>query len=256
MSRLDGAEPRAVCSRCRRAQSVCYCKHLTSIPTRTRIAFLQHTRERGVAIGTARMASLCLPNSELHVGVDWVGSPALARVLGDPERPPALLFPGDDAIDITRDPPIGPITLVVVDGTWRQVKKVVRKQGGQTETTVYIESHFETHRVVDGRAANENAVLHLRDGMERIATVRIGEPLGGDLRPAVQYPLADHLGSAGVTLDDAGATVSREEYTPYGETSFGSFARQRYRFAGKERDEESGLVYQGARRWTSGPGPW
>ena len=126
MSRLDGAEPRAVCSRCRRAQSVCYCKHLTSIPTRTRIAFLQHTRERGVAIGTARMASLCLPNSELHVGVDWVGSPALARVLGDPERPPALLFPGDDAIDITRDPPIGPITLVVVDGTWRQVKKVVR----------------------------------------------------------------------------------------------------------------------------------
>jgi DTW domain-containing protein YfiP len=126
MWRLDGPEPRAVCSRCRRAQSVCYCRHLTSIPTRTRIAFLQHTRERSVAIGTARMASLCLPNSELHVGVNWVGTRALARVLGDPARPPALLFPGDDAIDIVTDPPRGPITLVVVDGTWRQVKKVVR----------------------------------------------------------------------------------------------------------------------------------
>jgi len=126
MSRLDGSEPRAVCSRCRRAQVVCYCRHLTSIPTRTRIVFLQHTRERSVAIGTARMASLCLPNSELYVGVHWVGTHALARAVGDPERPPALLFPGDAAIDIVREPPPGPITLVVVDGTWRQVKKVVR----------------------------------------------------------------------------------------------------------------------------------
>ena len=36
--------------------------------------------------------------------------------------------------------------------------------------------------------------------------------------------------------------INREEYFPYGETSFGSFARKRYRFTGKERDEESGLV--------------
>ncbi len=39
----------------------------------------------------------------------------------------------------------------------------------------------------------------------------------------------------------------REEYTPYGETSFGSFARKRYRFTGQERDEESGLAYHSAR---------
>jgi RHS repeat-associated protein len=59
-------------------------------------------------------------------------------------------------------------------------------------------------------------------------------------------------------VDGAGALVNREEFTPYGDTSFGSFARKRYRFTGKERDEESGLNYQGARyyapwlaRWTS-----
>ena len=44
----------------------------------------------------------------------------------------------------------------------------------------------------------------------------------------------------------AGALVNREEFTPYGETSFGSFAKKRYRFTGKERDEESGLNYHGA----------
>ncbi|HET6583900.1 MAG TPA: tRNA-uridine aminocarboxypropyltransferase [Nannocystaceae bacterium] len=122
----ESTEPRAVCMRCRRPQSVCWCRHLTSIPTRTRITFLQHPRERSVAIGTARMASLCLPNSELHVGIEWDDSAALARALGDPARPAALLYPAEHAIDIVKDPPRGPITLVVVDGTWRQARKIVQ----------------------------------------------------------------------------------------------------------------------------------
>ncbi len=119
-------EPRAVCPRCRRPRSVCYCEHLASIATRTRVVFLQHPRERDMAIGTARMASLCLPNSELHVGVHWDGTPALARALGDPKRPAALLYPGVGARDILVDPPKTPITLIVVDGTWSQAKKLVR----------------------------------------------------------------------------------------------------------------------------------
>src|SRR5258706_2061200 len=106
-------EPRVACARCRRPSSVCYCRHLTSIATATRIVLLQHPRERDVAIGTARMASLCLPNSELHVGVDFQGSPELARALADPARPPALLYPGEGAIDVASMPPPGPITLVV-----------------------------------------------------------------------------------------------------------------------------------------------
>ena len=78
-------------------------------------------------IGTAHMASLCLPNAELHVGVRWRGSSALARALSDPARPAVLLYPGPGAIDVVRDPPRGPVTLVVVDGTWWQAKKVVRE---------------------------------------------------------------------------------------------------------------------------------
>lgn len=77
-------------------------------------------------IGTARMASLCLENSELHVGIDWSHSRELARALSDPSRPPILLYPGRDAKDIVAEPPPGPVTLVVVDGTWSQTKKVVK----------------------------------------------------------------------------------------------------------------------------------
>jgi hypothetical protein len=53
-------------------------------------------------------------------------SPALARALRDPAHPAVLLYPGEGAIDVTRDPPKGPVTLVVVDGTWSQAKKIVK----------------------------------------------------------------------------------------------------------------------------------
>ncbi len=126
MSLPDSFEPRAVCMQCRRPESVCYCRHLTSIETKTRVVVLQHPRERNMAIGTARMANLCLPNSELHVGVHFRDSPALARALSDPSRPAALLYPGAGAIDVLRHPPQGPVTLVVVDGTWWQASKLVK----------------------------------------------------------------------------------------------------------------------------------
>jgi len=118
--------PRAVCARCRRPERVCYCAALPHLPTRTRVVILQHPRERDMPIGTARMASLCLPSAALHVGVRWGEHPALAAALADPAHPPILLYPGPGARDVLREPPPGPVTLVVVDGTWSQAKNVVR----------------------------------------------------------------------------------------------------------------------------------
>ena len=121
-----GFEPRTMCGRCERPVRVCYCAHLTSIDTATRVVLLQHPREEGMAIGTARIAHLCLPNSELHVGVEFRDTPALDRALSDPERPAALLYPSEGAVDVFSAPPSGPVTLVVVDGTWWQARKLVR----------------------------------------------------------------------------------------------------------------------------------
>ena len=120
------SEPRETCLTCRRPASVCYCRHVRPVQTRTRVVLLQHPRERDVAIGTARMASLCLPGSELHVGVRWEGHAALASALSDPARPAALLYPGSGAIDVLQHPPPHPVTLVVVDGTWWQARSLVR----------------------------------------------------------------------------------------------------------------------------------
>src|SRR5262249_54222242 len=119
---MNEAVPREICSTCWRPASVCYCRFITQLTTKTRVVILQHPRERDVPINTARIAALCLPNAELHVGVAWPDG----SHWNDPDRPAALLYPGEGAIDVETSPPKGPITLVVVDGTWWQAKKLVR----------------------------------------------------------------------------------------------------------------------------------
>jgi RHS repeat-associated protein len=142
------------------------------------------------------------------------------------------------------------------DAAGQRVKKLVRKQGGQVEVTHYIDAVFEHHRWGGPPQAGENNHVHVMDDTQRIALVRLGDAHPDDRGPAVQFHLADHLGSSNVVVDLPGALVNREEFTPYGETSFGSFARKRYRFTGKERDEESGLNYHSARFYALWIGRW
>ena len=142
------------------------------------------------------------------------------------------------------------------DGGGQRVKKFVRKQGGKIEVTVYIDGIFEHQRIIRGAAVEENNTLHVMDNQRRIAMVRVGNAFPADIAPAVKYHLSDHLGSSKAVIDSAGDLINGEEYTPYGENSFGSFAHKRYRFTGKERDEESGLNYHGARYYASWVGRW
>ncbi len=118
-------QPRVCCDRCWRPLAVCVCARITVLPSRTRILLLQHARERRVGIGTARMAHLALPSSTLRVGVDFSADPAVRAALADPV-PPYVLFPGPGARPIDQLPGDRPITLVVLDGTWSQARKLLR----------------------------------------------------------------------------------------------------------------------------------
>jgi RHS repeat-associated protein len=141
------------------------------------------------------------------------------------------------------------------DANGQRVKKLVRKQGGRVEVTHYIDGIFEHHRW-DQSPNGENNHVHVMDDRERIALARLGPAHPADGGPDVQFHLADHLGSCNMVVDSDGSPVNREEFTPYGQTSFGSFTRKRYRFTGKERDEESGLNYHGARYYGIEIGRW
>jgi DTW domain-containing protein YfiP len=120
---------RAVCPRCRRPRTVCYCASLVSLETRTRVLLLQHPREQHVPIGTARLAHLCLPRSALHVGIDFDDDAHVQGALSDGGAPAYLLFPGPAAVDLAELPQSLPatITLVVIDGTWWQARKLLKR---------------------------------------------------------------------------------------------------------------------------------
>jgi len=149
------------------------------------------------------------------------------------------------------------------DSTGMRVKKWVRRGGiaANDESTIYIDGIFERHRWTK-QGGGENNHLHVLDNQNRVTIVRRGRLHPDDRGPVVQYHLGDHLGSSNVMLGGPTATddnfINREELFPYGETSFGKFGSKRYRFTGKERDQESGLNLHGVRflalwlvRWTS-----
>ncbi|MCY1060017.1 tRNA-uridine aminocarboxypropyltransferase [Nannocystis sp. SCPEA4] len=115
-------EPRAHCPRCRRPRRVCWCDALVPVPSRTRVVFLQHPREYRVGVSTCRMAHLSLPGSQLHVTHDPDRQLALAELLAAPDT--HLLFPSPGATDVDALSR-APHTLVVVDGTWANARKLV-----------------------------------------------------------------------------------------------------------------------------------
>jgi RHS repeat-associated protein len=73
-----------------------------------------------------------------------------------------------------------------------------------------------------------------------------------------RFQLDNHLGSASLEVDESGLVIGYEEYHPYGTTAYASgrggveVSGKRYRYTGKERDEETGLYYHGARHLA----PW
>jgi RHS repeat-associated protein len=150
----------------------------------------------------------------------------------------------------TRKPTI--YALYLYDSGGQRVKKLVVNGSGY-RTTTYVGSSFEHHKEVRLTATVENCSLHVMDDKSRIAITRVGLAFADDgaAEHPVQYHLGDHLGSSGIVVSRDGTWINREEYFPYGETSFGSFERKRYRFTSKERDEESGLVYILARYYST-----
>src|SRR5207245_3087955 len=129
---------------------------------------------------------------------------------------------------------------------------------------------FEIFRAHNGpiganTATLERETLHLMDDKTRIAMVetRTLDTANNDPAPRqlIRYQFGNHLGSASLELDDQAQIISYEEFNPFGSTSYQAVRRQtetpkRYRYTGKERDQESGFCYHGARYYARWLGRW
>ncbi len=106
------------------------------MPTRTRFVFLMHPKEfKQEKAATGRLTHLCLPHSELHVGLAFDDDAAVQALIGDPENFPVLLYPGRDAINLSDDAqaPALPdrlgrrrLLVLLLDATWSGARKMLR----------------------------------------------------------------------------------------------------------------------------------
>lgn len=163
------------------------------------------------------------------------------------------------------------------DASGQRVRKVMEQNNKPLNERMYV-GGYEIYRKYKSNDNDptftsilERESLHIMDDKQRIALVDT-KTIDTDIPPKklpetlIRYQFGNHLGSASLELDENADVISYEEYYPYGSTSYqavrsknpGSVevSTKRYRYTGKERDEETGLYYHGARYYAPWLGRW
>ena len=151
----------------------------------------------------------------------------------------------------------------------RRMRKIIERTNGKKTECIYLGAVEIYREYRNGAKKLERSTLHVSDDTGRIAQVDtkllddddadLANPLNANL---IRYQYTNHLGSATLETDQDGSVISYEEYHPYGTSAYRSsksgvdLSLKRYRFSGKERDDETGLYYFGARFYAAWLGRW
>ncbi len=149
------------------------------------------------------------------------------------------------------------------DSSGQRVRKHIVNTSSHTAKSRKYVGQWELYTEYDTATSVvslERETLHIMDDQARVAVIDspITIPSGSGEVQLLRYQYSNHLSTASLELDHTAAIISYEEYYPYGSTSFQSgrsgaeVSLKRYRFVGKEKDEETGLYYIGARYYC----PW
>lgn len=139
----------------------------------------------------------------------------------------------------------------------QRVRKVI-VNGNLVKDRIYLGGNEIYREYVSGALTKERESLHIMDDQRRIALVETMTEDNGSISsptPVIKYQLGNHLDSACLELDDsANANIlTYEEYHPFGTSAYrlgttsAEVSLKRYRYVGKELDDETGLYYYGAR---------
>jgi RHS repeat-associated protein len=159
----------------------------------------------------------------------------------------------------------GGIVYFTYDGGGQRARKVW-EHSGLKEERLYL-GGFEIYRRWNGATKElERETVHVMDGVRRVAMIETktvdtsGPPFTPT--PRYRYQLTNHLETAHLEVDETGLVISYEEMHPYGTSAYRSadstveVSARRYRYTGKERDQETGLDYFGVRYYAPWLGRW
>ncbi|MEA5461685.1 SpvB/TcaC N-terminal domain-containing protein [Arcicella sp. LKC2W] len=151
-----------------------------------------------------------------------------------------------------------------------RIRKVIERIGGKKTERIYLGA-VEIYRERQGNNPInlERYTINIADNTGKIAQVdtKTIDANNSDTfnllnQNNIRYQYGNHLGSAALETDETGQVISYEEYHPYGTSAYRvakpdkDVSLKRYRFSGKERDDETGLYYFGARYYAAWLGRW
>jgi DTW domain-containing protein YfiP len=115
------------CALCFLHPERCICSSLPKLNLQTKLSLIIHHRELKRTTNTGRLAVQALVNSEMYIrGLENKPLDFSHLLTSDFEH--YLLYPSDDAIEMSELKPQKPVHLIVSDGNWRQASKVHRRQ--------------------------------------------------------------------------------------------------------------------------------
>lgn len=123
---------REICHNCDRPKRVCLCSAISNVSSPYDIIVLQHPKEVGIYNNTVKLLELCVNEVTVFVGEKWADLESIGL---KHDGHSFLIFPGEDAMSNFDKEALsfkfnrsGPrITIVLIDGTWRQAKKIYRE---------------------------------------------------------------------------------------------------------------------------------
>jgi RHS repeat-associated protein len=147
-----------------------------------------------------------------------------------------------------------------------RARKVIERIGTKIIERIYLGA-YEVYRERDHTdLLLERETLHVMDDKRRVAMVetKTVDTAAGPFTPTPRYrfQLDDHIWSARFECDETGLVISYEEFHPYGTSAYRSarsgveVSERRYRYTGKERDDETGFQIHGLRYYVPWLGRW
>ncbi len=217
------------------------------------------TRTYTYAVGTNRLATNTIPGGTATYTHDAHGNltsmPHLAAITYSPwdQMASAELGGGGDAY-------------YQYEASGQRVRKLIDTGANLIKERIYLGAYEIYREHISGDIDLERQSLHVMDGTRRVAvletlTIEDGNPVTTPVTHQ-RFQLGNHLDSALLEVDEAGMVVSYEELLPHGASAYRSarsgveVSARRYRYTGKERDDETGLYYYGARYYACWLGRW
>lgn len=226
---------------------------------------MYHYDQAGSAPASNRVTSVSTGQDRAHYGYDHNGNITEAPHLS------TLSWDWRDRLRATakRGGHRGPVTYYQYDTAGPRARKVTDSDRGHRRCErLYLEG-CEIYREFspDGEVILDRHELQVADGAQVLCriqtTIRHPKRPPGSLPERLhRYQLDNHLGSSCVEIDKHAAVITYEEYYPWGGSSWragrsrAETSLKRYRFSGKERDDETGFYYFGARYYLPWLGRW